>query len=182
MKTHAMTYADYAAMPEDGRRYELFEGELVEMSAPDDRHQAVLGMLHMLLLSGTRRLGLGRVRVSPYDVVLSDSTVFQPDIVVVMPSSPGRIEAHGLVGAPTLAVEVLSRSTSRRDLGVKKTLYARHGTPWYWIVDPNARRIEVHRLVGGAFVLERKVEGFIMIALPPLETVPIDLREVWEAD
>ena len=181
MKTRLMTYADYAAMPDDGRRYEIYEGELVVVPAPDRRHQNTVGALYALLWTKLKKLGLGNVMIAPFDVLLSQTSVVQPDILFIATDGPGHLENHGLVGAPTLAIEVLSPSTKTRDLGIKKVLYARYGTPWFWIVDHRHQRIAVHRLVDGAFVLDREVCGSGSVAIPPLEAITIDLGEIWNA-
>ena len=146
MATRAMwTYADYAALPEDGRRYQLYEGELVVTPAPGTRHQGIIVNLTVLLHPHVKALGLGQVLVAPTDCILSDVTVLQPDLVFIATADLARMSARAIEGAPTLAVEVLSPSTAGRDQGRERGLHARHGVPWYWIVDPDRRVIEAWR-------------------------------------
>jgi len=119
-----LTYDDYAARPEDGHRYELYEGELVMTPSPRTRHQSVIGNLHLALAEHVRSQALGELYVSPLDVILSRITVLQPDLVYVERARLGIVTERAIEGAPTLVVEVLSSSTSARDRGIKQALYA----------------------------------------------------------
>lgn len=80
--------------------------------------------------------------LSPIDVILSRITVLQPDLVFLATDRRGVVTERAIEGAPTLVVEVLSPASHARDRGVKRALYARHGVPWYWIVDPVSREVE----------------------------------------
>src|SRR5262245_37933879 len=97
-----MTYRDYAALPDDGKRYELYEGELVEMPSPTLRHQRAIGNLYTILRRHVDRHGLGEVLLAPFDVILSDTTVFQPDILFIDRTRGSVLAEHGVEGAPTL--------------------------------------------------------------------------------
>ena len=138
----ALTYRDYAALPDDGRRYELHCGELSVTPAPGTRHQRALIALGSRLYEHVRSQGLGEIHVAPTDSILSDVTVVQPDVLFVATDRLPIISERGIEGAPTLVVEVLSPSTSRIDRDRKLTLYAEHGVPYYWIVDPVERTVE----------------------------------------
>lgn len=109
-----LTYEDYAALPDDGRRYELYEGELVMTPSPRPRHQLVIGNLHILMADHVRRHGLGEVYLSPMDVVPSRITVLQPDLVYVERDRLGIVTDRAIEGAPTLVIEVLSASSPAR--------------------------------------------------------------------
>ncbi len=141
----ALTYADYAALPDDGRRFELIDGELFEMAAPSTRHQDLVLRLGFAFLDHVRRHG-GRVYVAPCDVVLSDTVTVQPDVVYLSDQDAHRVTAPNIQGPPTLVVEVLS--VPRHDLVRKRELYARFGIAEYWVVHPDADRVEVYRLTG----------------------------------
>jgi len=86
--------------------------------------------------------GLGEVLYAPLDVILSESAIVQPEIVYLDRARLGAISRRGIEGAPTLVVEVLSPSTTLIDRSTKWQLYARHGVPFYWLADPEARAIE----------------------------------------
>ena len=174
-----LTYADYAAIPADGRRYELHEGEVSVTPAPSPTHQEVLGSLFALLSQHVKSRGLGKVFPSPIDCLLSDTTVVQPDIVYVASGSLPAIGRRGIEGPPTLVVEVLSPSTIQIDRGVKFQLYARHGVPHYWIVDPEAWSIEAYRLAEGAYDLSARLEGTQPVALAPFPGLALDPASLW---
>jgi Uma2 family endonuclease len=174
-----LTYADLVAMPADGKRYELFEGEISMTAAPRPRHQQVVGNLYLILAEHVRRLGLGEVFLSPIDVILSDVTIFEPDLVYVDAARLDRVSDRGIEGPPTLVIEVLSPSTAWADRGVKLQLSARYGIPHYWIADLDARLVETHRLTGTAYEPGPRLDGPTPVALPPFPALPLDPAAVW---
>ncbi|MCI0548894.1 MAG: Uma2 family endonuclease [Candidatus Rokubacteria bacterium] len=180
MATRAvLTYADYAALPDDGRRYELHEGELRVTPAPGTRHQAILMNLAALLHAHARAHGLGQVFPAPTDVILSDITVLQPDIAFVATDHMQAISARAIEGPPTLVIEVLSPSTAHLDRGRKRELYAQYRAPWLWIVDPDQRVIEAARLAEGTYRPVARLSGTTSLALPPFLDLVIEPAEVW---
>ena len=174
-----LTYRDYAALPDDGRRYEIHEGELSVTPAPGTRHQKISIRLAATLHHHVSARGLGEVFAAPYDVILSDPTIVQPDIVFVANDRLGRISERGIEGAPTLVVEVLSPSTREADRDTKLRLYARHGVPWYWIVDPDARVVEVYRLEAGSYVLSKRIAGDEPVSAEPFADLVIPPASLW---
>ena len=179
MPTRALlTYSDYAALPDDGRRYELHQGELSVTPAPGVRHQRVIIPLGSRLYEHVRARGLGEVLVAPTDCILSNVTVVQPDILYVATDRQTIISERGIEGAPTLAVEVLSPSTARLDRGRKMTLYAEHGVPYYWIVDPETRSVEAYTLTGTAYALATRLTSE-PAALPPFSDLTLDPASIW---
>ena len=89
--------------------------------------------------------------IAPFDVVLSDTDVVQPDILFVSNERMGIVTEDNIQGAPDLVIEILSPSTAERDRTFKRSLYARHGVREYWLVDPDARSVEVLVLGEGHF-------------------------------
>jgi Uma2 family endonuclease len=174
-----LTYDDYAALPDDGRRYELYEGELIVTPSPRPRHQTVIGNLYVLMVDHVRRHALGEVFLSPIDVILSRITVVQPDLVYVERSRLGIVSERAIEGAPTLVVEVLSPSTSARDRGVKQVLYAEHRIPYYWIVDPLAQTMQALRRVGESYEIVAGLDARTAASLPPLTDLTLDPAAVW---
>ena len=173
-----LTYKDYEALPADGRRYEVHEGELSVTPAPSPLHQQVARNLSMVLHQHAKTHGLGEVLFSPIDCILSDITIVQPDIVYLETGRLSAISARGIEGPPTFVIEILSPSTAQIDRGAKFQLYARHGVPFYWIVDLEARSIEAYTLTEGAYQLTARVGGTGLVSLPPfpdLELVPASL-------
>lgn len=133
--------ADYFRLP-DEPRCELLRGHLVLTPAPSFRHQLACSILADLLLQYARRIG-GRAVQSPVDVELGDRTVVQPDVVLVTPSRLDRIHRH-LVGAPDLAVEVLSPDDRPGYVREKVAEWLEAGTRAVWVVDPRTRTVTVH--------------------------------------
>jgi len=146
-----LTYADYVNLPDDGRRYEILDGELVVSLSPTSRHQLVSHNLSFTLAVWVRAQGLGRIWHAPLDLILADTVVMQPDIIFVSKSRSAIVTKRGLEAAPDLVIEILSDSTASRDRGVKMRLYARYGVACYWIVDADARTLEVYALRGDVF-------------------------------
>lgn len=174
-----LTYADFAALPADGKRYELHEGEISVTASPRPRHQIVVGNFHLILAQHVRRLGVGEVFLSPIDVILSNITVLEPDLVYVETARMGQVSERGIEGPPTLVVEVLSPGTASADRGIKLQLYARHGVGHYWIVDSDARTIETMQLTGQTYETGPRLDDTASAALPPFSDLVLDPAAVW---
>src|SRR5215204_6887841 len=144
------SYEDLFSLPDDGRRYEIIEGELYEIPAPNLIHATVVMNFIALLLPIISSLG-GRLFTAPLDVFFQGADPVQPDIVVILPGWPGNLPPRGPEGAPDLLVEVLSPSNRGHDLLTKRALYARAGVREYWIVDPASQIVEVLTLDRDAF-------------------------------
>ena len=177
-----LTYADYAAMPDDGRRYELIDGELIMTPAPGTGHQYVVQRLLRILAEYVERNDLGLVLDSPLDVILSKETTVQPDIVHVDRSRLGRARKRGIDGAPTLLVEVISPTRPTFDRREKKKLYARHRVPHYWIVDPETRRLEGFVLGVRGYGKAVEFSGDAVATLAPFPDLAIPLATIWPPD
>jgi Uma2 family endonuclease len=136
------TIEELLALPADGMRHELLDGEHVVTPAPAYGHQSVLARLYDALrpaLEGRPNLEL---LWSPADIVLGPRTLVQPDLFVlrVDPGMPPASWAEA--GVPVLAIEVLSPGTASRDRGKKRRIYQAAGVAEYWVVDPGERLIE----------------------------------------
>jgi Uma2 family endonuclease len=136
------TYHDYLQLPED-RRYELVEGELFLLPTPSLSHQGILRELEARLYQYIREHDLGKLFFAPCDVVFSETSVVQPDLLFVSKERLGILTEANIQGPPDLVIEILSPSTRTRDLGIKRKLYAKYGVREYWVVDPEERSIEV---------------------------------------
>ncbi len=176
--TVKLTYADYCNTPDD-ERYELLDGELVMTPAPRELHQRVLMNLSYLLFQAVKDTNSGRVYVAPFDVVLSDTDVVQPDLLFISNERAHIITEENVQGAPDLVVEILSPSTADRDLIIKRDLYAKHGVQEYWLVDTDAKTVTV---------LVRGSQGFTEVGVcgegqslvsPTLEGFTIDPDEIF---
>ena len=135
------TADDLRALPDDGNRYEIVDGELLVTPAPSLVHQDAAGELFLLLAPYARRNDLHCI-LAPAEVRFSPNRVVQPDVFVVPfigGRKPARLDdVHRLI----LAVEVLSPSSARADHHSKRHLYQSQSVPEYWIVDPANRFVE----------------------------------------
>ena len=141
-----LTFDDFLLFPEDGKRHELIDGVHYVTAAPTVVHQELLGRLHLAIgnfLVGRRQLG--RVFLSPLDVVLSYYDVVEPDLLFVAGDQQDILTEANVQGPPALVVEILSPSTRRRDEGIKRELFEAKGIREYWIVDPKGLRVTVYR-------------------------------------
>lgn len=174
-----LTYEDYQLFPDDGRRHELIGGEHYVAPEPRKPHQRAVSNLHLDLGGFVRENRLGFVYVSPFDVVLSDEDVVQPDLLFVSRERSSIEEEAGIHGAPDLVVEVLSDSTRNTDEGAKLELYELSGVREYWLVDPLLETVKVHRLsTEGRFQrvaeLSAEEEDYLETPLLPGLSIPLD--------
>ena len=177
MVTTKLTYADYLALPGD-ERYELLDGELVLVASPNEPHQRAAKRLAWQLLP-VEEQGLGQVYFAPFDVLLSDTEVVQPDLMFISQEREEIITHANVQGAPDLVVEILSPSTASRDWTRKREMYARHGVKELWIVDPEARIVWVMLLRDGDFELTGVYGEGQSFSSATLEGFTIDLDETF---
>ena len=144
-------YQDYLQLPED-KRYEIIDGELFMVPSPNEAHQHILAYISNCVFNYVRENKLGCVYCAPFDVLFSEEDIVQPDIVFVSNENKKIITKDNIKGTPDLLIEILSPGTSKRDLGIKKKLYAKNGVREYWIVDPAQETIEVLNLKEGEFL------------------------------
>lgn len=145
-------YGDYRNWPED-ERWELIEGVPYDMcAAPNRFHQKLAGKI-FIKISLFLEEGDCEAYMAPFDVLLPAlgeeemdevSSVVQPDLSVIC--DPEKLIDQGCFRAPELLVEVLSPSTSKKDLNEKFNLYEKHGVREYWVVDPGMNYIRVFHL------------------------------------
>ena len=174
-----LTYKDYEALPADGRRYELHEGELSVTPAPSPQHQRISGNLNEILRQHVKARDLGEVFYAPLDCILSETTIVQPDLVYLDTGRVPQVSSRGVEGPPTLVVEILSPTTTLIDRSTKRQLYARYGVPYYWIVDQEARTIEAYMLSEGAYQLTVRAAGSEPVSPPPFADLALIPASLW---
>ncbi|MCD8222387.1 MAG: Uma2 family endonuclease [Clostridiales bacterium] len=138
------TLKDYYALP-DERRAELIDGRIYDMAAPTSIHQILVSEIWSVLRTHIRKQGGECIAmVSPLDVQLDcdDRTMVQPDIVVICDRS--RIIQRCVYGAPDMVVEILSKSTRKKDMFIKLNKYMAAGVREYWMVDAKQKRVIVY--------------------------------------
>ncbi len=175
----ALTYRDYEALPNDGKRYEIHDGELYVTAAPTSDHQIVSMRLSAFLHGHVEARQLGIVLAAPLDVILADTTILQPDIVYLDRERRPALHQRGVDGPPTLVVEILSPSTALTDRGTKRQLCARYVVRHFWIVDLDARAIEAYALRGADYVLAAVASGSEPLDLPPFSGLGLIPDSLW---
>ena len=157
--------------------WELLKGVLYQSPAPRPIHQVILGELHAELIGVYRRNKKYHVRLAPYDVVLKEDTLVQPDISII--DNLEKETNRCYEGAPVLVVEVLSDSSIKTDQVEKYDIYEECGVKEYWIVDPFKDTIKQHVLEKGKYKLLAELNKDDRIASPILDEIDIDLKEVF---
>jgi Uma2 family endonuclease len=153
MKTSELkiTYQDYLLIQDTDKRYELYDGRLYMVPAPIPYHQEIVGNLFGILKSYVKSKALGEVFIAPCDVVLTEVDVVQPDLFFISKERSHIITEKNISGPPDLVVEIISKNIEYRDRLLKRKLYAHHKVKEYWIVDPEAKTVEVLILKGRAY-------------------------------
>jgi Uma2 family endonuclease len=146
-----LTYEDYERIPDDGLRHEILDGEHYVSPSPFRKHQRAALKLAGHLDRWVEEGSLGEVLIAPYDVILSQHDIVQPDILFISNERAGIINEKNFQGAPDLVIEVLSDGTRKRDEGIKRELYERFGVKEYWLVDPVRQTVLVYRREGDRF-------------------------------
>ncbi len=146
-----LTYEDYVLIPEDLLRHEILDGEHYVTPAPGRDHQGALGNLFLKIATFVRQHRLGTVLFAPFDVLLSPHDIAQPDLLYISNERAALLTEANAKGAPDLVIEVLSKSTRRRDETLKRDRYERFGVLEYWLADPVGRTVRVYRRVEAGF-------------------------------
>jgi Uma2 family endonuclease len=172
-----LTYDDYVKLPDDGKRYEIIDGELFVNPAPVPQHQHLVLNIATALRSYFKGKGGGRALIAPTDVLFSDDRIVQPDVFVILADRASIVGKKNVQGTPHLVVEVLSDGTRRYDEIQKRRLYESAGVEEYWVVDPEIEALKTYRLSGGKYVLAAEIHtangGTVTSPLLPGFALPI---------
>ena len=169
---------DLAGIPPDRNRYEIVDGELLVTPAPSPRHQRVSRRLQRQLEDHLEARGEAEVFNAPIDVILGFHDVVQPDLVVVRDAA--QVSERGIEGVPQLIVEIPSPSTHHQDRATKARRYASFGIPHDWMVDPDTRTFECHRLTReGEYERLVLAEGEEPVRHPDWPGLEIRLADLW---
>ena len=172
--------SDLELLPEDGKRYETVDGELLVTKAPHSRHQDVCGEVFYYIKAWLKQEGSGKVWFGP-GVIFTDFDNVIPDVAWVSQERLPVSQDDGghLLEAPDLAVEVLSFSKKdiERDRNLKLRLYSVQGVKEYWLLDWRAKKVEVYRRESGQLGLQMSLfEGdFLTSPLLPKFSCLVDL-------
>ena len=177
-----LTYDDFVHFPDDGKRHEIVDGEHCVTPSPNSKHQTIVGNLHGMIWTYLRQRPLGRVFVAPFDVVLSEFDVVEPDLLYLSNDRAAQVLVPQHVrGVPDLVVEVASPGTRQRDETVKRRLYERWGVVEYWVVDPELDVVRVYVRDGERFTraIELSLETHAVLRTPLLPDLDLPLADVF---
>jgi Uma2 family endonuclease len=178
-----MTVDDLDAMPEDGNRYEVIEGELFVSCAPGLPHQLVTANIIGCFLKYLEGNPIGRIVPTP-GLILSKYSGVIPDLVFYSHARGKEIIANDrLNAAPEIVIEILSpgRENVSRDRIAKRQLYAKHSVSEYWIVDSENRAVEVYRLTNQSLELVAGLRDNDELTSPSLPGFACPLSKIFEA-
>ncbi|WP_325176742.1 Uma2 family endonuclease [Paenibacillus alkalitolerans] len=176
VREHGLTYNDYAAI-DDGNRYELAGGKLELMSpAPSVGHQLVSFEIQRTVFDscGSQFIILN----APVDLILSQSEVRQPDLVIIRRDRIHIITRRGIEGPPDVVVEILSPSTLKRDRLDKLKTYARFEIPEYWVIDPEMGSLEQYLLEGKRYELNYVYVGDDPVTSPGMPCASFTMKGI----
>ncbi|MBP7777156.1 MAG: Uma2 family endonuclease [Acidobacteria bacterium] len=179
-----LTYDDFLLFPDDGKRHEIIDGEHYVTPSPNLRHQDLVGRLYVAISAYlATRPGTGRLFLAPLDVVLSHHDIVEPDLLFVAADQRDILTEKNVQGPPALVVEVLSKSTRKRDAQIKRRLFERTGVREYWLVDPELDSVQVFRPVEGRLkrVVALTSEDDHTLTTPLLPGCAIGMRELFRA-
>lgn len=175
-------YDDFLLFPADGKRHEIIDGDHFMTPSPNTKHQRISFKLSAAFADFLATHRLGEVFAAPYDVVLSDEDIVEPDLLFISAARAAIITEKNIQGPPDLVVEILSAGTRKIDEVVKRKLYERYGVRGYWIVDPELDTVKIHRLTDQGYVRAAELarEANDTLSTPLLPGFQMPLAEIFE--
>ena len=141
--------------------YEVIGGKKIMAPSASAYHSSSITQLAMIINWYAYKNKAGRVFTDSLEVHLPDGNVFRPDLIVMTSENMGLVNwDRGIYGVPDMVVEILSRSTKKIDLTVKKDSYEACGVKEYWIVDPYMQVVDVYLLRDGKYVLDEEYVNY----------------------
>ncbi len=143
--------------------YEIIGGEKFMAPAANVCHHYIAGKLYMLIGMHAIFNKLGFVFTDSMDIYFPDGNLFKPDFVFISVANSNIVidNKHSTIhGVPDMVAEVFSRSTMKRDIGVKKDIYEQNGVKEYWMIDPWRETVEVYLLRDGKFELDELYQNW----------------------
>jgi Uma2 family endonuclease len=177
-----LTYEHYLELPNDGNRYEIIHGELYVSPAPSTKHQRVSFRLSLVVGNHVEAGDLGEVYTAPFDLLLANGAVVQPDLLFVAKDRLGIITDANVQGPPDLVIEIISPSSTKTDQDTKRQLYEEYRVKNYWIFEPLERWVRAYALsADGLYELVAEAQGDETFTAPPFPDLTIRLADVWGA-
>jgi Uma2 family endonuclease len=174
------SYAEYARLPDDGNRYEVLDGEVLVTPAPGTRHQRIAANLFTELRQHVLSNRLGEV-LWGLDVLISENSYLQPDILFIPESQRHRLTERGMEGPPGLVVEVISPGSIRIDRVAKPARYCDFGIPQYWAVDPERSGIWIWDFELGAGEPRLELQQLSWQPNPAVQPMQLEVRTAFQS-
>ncbi len=175
------TYDDYLVWDiGNDKRYELIGGEFFMAPAPNTWHQSVSRDIEFKIACFLENSRLGKVFYAPYDVVLSNEDVVQPDIIFVSKENRHIITQDNIKGSPDLLIEIISKNSAQRDRIIKRRLYEKYGVHEYWLVDMDKKEIEVLVLTKGTYEIYAVFQSQDTLSSVVLKELHFKVEEVFD--
>ncbi len=157
--------------------YEIIGGKKFMAPSAGAYHNDVMGGLYSIIRFYVRNNKLGYVFTDSLDVHLPDGNIFKPDLIVVKKENAAIINwQRGIYGVPDMVVKILSKSTRKKDEGIKKDIYEANGVKEYWIVDPWAKSVTFYILRDGKFELDDEYFKYYENEWSPLDEEHIVIK------
>jgi Uma2 family endonuclease len=173
------TYEDYLNLPDNGKRYEIIDGELYMAPAPTLGHQDTIGEFHFTIKSFLETNPIGKIYLAPTDIIFSDIDVMQPDLIFVSKEKFDILTRENIQGAPDLVIEVLSPGTEKRDRTIKLKAYSKFGVSEYWMASNEKATVEVWRRRGKKLDFHAVLGKTQTLATPLLPGLEISLEKIF---
>jgi len=174
------TYEDYIQLPDNGKRYEIIDGELYMIPAPSLGHQRTIRRFLYAIEDFLQDNPVGEVFPAPTDVIFSDINILQPDIVFIGKERFAILTRENIQGAPDLVIEVLSTGTQKRDRTLKLNIYSKFGVPEYWMANHDRATVEIWRRKGKKLVFQATLDKTQILTTPLLPGLEIKLEKIFQ--
>lgn len=173
------TYEDYRGLPNDRKTYQIMGGRLLMTPAPSTRHQDISGNLGFIIRSFAKEHHSGKIYNAPIYVIFSSVNVVQPDLVFISKNRLKIIKEKGIFGAPDWIIEILSPSSDKIDIKLKRDLYERFGVREYWIVYPDEKKVEVYLLKEARYKPKGTFSQDETLEVNVIEDLKVNLKEIF---
>jgi len=180
-RLEVFTYEDYLNLPDNGKRYEIINGELYMVPAPTLGHQDTIGEFHLTMGLFLRTNPIGKIYLAPTDIIFSEIDVLQPDLIFVSKEKFDILTRENIQGAPDLVIEVLSPGTEKRDRTIKLKAYSKFGVQEYWMANDIKAIVEVWRRRGKKLVLHTVLDRTQTLTTPLLPGLEISLEKIFQS-
>lgn len=143
--------------------YEIIEGVKFMAPSPFKRHGKVVGRLMFSIGTYAFVNRLGSAFSDNFDVHFPDGNILRPDFIFIGAANDKIVfsnEDENFHGVPDMVAEIFSKSTMKRDIGIKKDIYERNGVREYWIIDPWSENIQVYLLRDGKYFLDDVYQNY----------------------